>query len=126
MATTMPHERLHVYDRALSFVRMMTPHVENWPSAYSVRDQTDRACESIITNLVKAAWHQPAQQAVYELECSLGSVLECAAGLDVACTQGLLAARPATAAKQGLLEVARMEIGLRQSWAACVREESGH
>jgi len=125
MSKTMPHERLHVYDKALSVVRTIAAQVELWPSMHSVRDQADRALESLITNLIKAAWHQPSRQAVYHLECSLGSVLECAACLDVARVKGLVGNEQATAWKQSLLEVARMEVGLRKSWSVNVCEESG-
>jgi four helix bundle protein len=126
MSSQMAHERLRVYDKALSFVRVLAPEVELWPSRYSVRDQINRAMESTITNLVKAAWLQPSRQAVYLLECSLGSVLECAACIDIALIRNLLDNESASGRKLALLEVVRMEVGLRKSWSPSVREEPEH
>ena len=126
MNNQMAHERLRVYDKALAFVRLITPEVDLWPSRYCVRDQIDRAMESVITNLVKAAWLQPSRQAVYHLECSLGSVLECAACVDVALIRDLIDKETASGRKLALLEVVRMEVGLRSSWSPSVCEEPEH
>ncbi len=90
MNNQIAHERLRVYDKALSFVRLIAPEVDLWPAIYSIRDQIDRAMESVITNLVKAAWIQPSPHAVYHLECSLGSVFECAACIDIALIRKLI------------------------------------
>lgn len=126
MNNRIAHERLRVYHKALSFVRLIAPEVDLWPALYSVRDQIDRAMESVITNLVKAAWLQPSHQAVYHLECSLGSVFECAACIDIALIRKLIDQEIASGRKEALLEVARMEVGLRKSWSASVREEPEH
>lgn len=126
MNNQMAHERLRVYDKALSFVRLIAPEADLWPSLYCVRDQIDRAMESVITNLVKAAWLQPSRLAVYHLECSLGSVLECAACIDVALIRNLLDKEIASGRKLALLEVVRMEVGLRKSWSPSVCEEPEH
>jgi four helix bundle protein len=126
MGKSMAHERLDVYEKALSFVRSVAPDVDAWPSVHCVRDQIDRAMESVITNLVKAAWLQPSRQAVYHLECSLGSVLESAACLDVARIRNLTDRETTTARKLALLEIACMQIGLRKAWRPSVREEPGH
>lgn len=119
-----PHERLLVYEKALLFVRGLAPQVDAWPAVHCVRDQLDRACESLVVNLVKAAWHQRTDQGVYHLECSLGSVLECAACLDIARIKGLIENMATESAKQCLLEVARMEVGLRNSWSPAAHEAS--
>ena len=121
----MAHERLRVYDKALSFVRLAAPKVDAWPSARCVRDQIDRAMESSVTNLAKAAWLQPSRKSVYYLECSLGSVLESAACLDVAWIYDLIDKEMATSRKLILWEIANMEIGLRKVWCSSVREEAG-
>ena len=110
MRNIMPHERLIVYEKALSFMRTMAPAVEMWPAIHSVRDQMDRACESLIVNLVKAAWKQRTSQGVYHLECSLGSALECAACLDVAYAKALLDNKAADSAKRALAKALLHEI----------------
>jgi four helix bundle protein len=123
MSNNMAHERLRVYDKAASFVRLVGPEVDGWPSSHSVRDQIDRAMESSVTNLAKAAWLQPSREAVYYLECSLGSVLETAACLDVAWIYDLIDKETVTSRKLILWEIASMEIGLRKVWCSSVREE---
>jgi four helix bundle protein len=75
-----------------------------------------------VTNLAKAARLRATDAGVYSLECSLGSVLECAACLDVASIRGLVDAPSVQSAKEVLRQIARMEVGLRRSWEACVRE----
>lgn len=125
MSNNMAHERLRVYHKALSFVRLVAPEVDGWPSSHSVRDQIDRAMESSVTNLAKAAWLQPSRKSIYYLECSLGSVLETAACLDVAWIYDLIDKETATSRKLILWEIASMEIGLRKVWCSSVREEAG-
>ena len=120
----MAHERLKVYAKAVDFVRGLAPQVDEWPPGCSVRDQIDRSMESVITNLVKAAWLQPAPEAIYRLECSLGSVLECAACLDIAGVRRMLDEAATVGGKNALLEIARMQVGLRKNWDTVVREES--
>jgi len=124
MQHVLPHEHLKVYEKALAFVRIMTPLNDMWPPYHSVRDQMDRACESLVVNLVKAAYHQRTSQGIYHLECSVGSVLECAACLDVVSIKGLLDNVERDKTKRALLEIARMEIGLRRSWCPTVHEEA--
>ncbi len=119
-----PHEKLQVYSRALSFAKLSAALIDSWPSIMAVCDQLDRATESIVTNLAKAARLRATEHGIYCLECSLGSVLECAACLDVAYCRHLLDSPALRQAKQVLQEIARMEVGLRHSWSACVKEEA--
>jgi four helix bundle protein len=121
-----PHEKLDVYAKALSFAALAMPAVDSWPASVSVRDQLDRAIESLVTDLVKAAHLQRTNQGVYFLECSLGSVLECAACFDVATLRNLVDEVQLQAAKRSLQTVARMEVGLRNSWitAMSVKEDA--
>jgi four helix bundle protein len=125
MKYVLPHEQLHVYSKALAFVELAGSLAAAWPAKAAVRGQMDRAAESIVTNLARAAYHQSDEKGIYLLECSLGSVLECAACLDVALRRHLIDAARAREAKLMLQEVARMQVGLRSAWskAMCVREE---
>jgi four helix bundle protein len=118
------HEKLDVYSQAIAFAKLAVSLVDSWPSVMAVCDQLDRATESIVTNLAKAAHLRETEKGIYCLECSLGSVLECAACLDVAYRRHLLASGPLQEAKRVLQRIARMEVGLRHSWAGCVNEES--
>lgn len=119
-----PHENLEVYAHALNFAKLAAALIDSWPAVFAVCDQLDRAAESIVTNLAKAARLQATQNRIHCLECSLGSVLECAACLDVACRRHLVVAAPLHEAKQMLQRIARMEVGLRQSWGSLLKEEA--
>ena len=77
-----------------------------------------------MTNLAKAARLRATDAGVYSIECSLGSVLECAACLDVAFLRHLVDSPAIHTAKEVLQQIARMEVGLRASWDRCVREQS--
>jgi four helix bundle protein len=118
------HEKLDVYAKALAFAQLSVSWFEHWPATVSVRDQLDRASESLVTNLVKAVSSNQTDQGIYCLECSLGSVLECSACLDVARIKGVLSEAQVHAGKQSLKSIAQMEMGLRRSWRPSVHEES--
>jgi four helix bundle protein len=124
MTQLFPHEKLQVYAHAVSFAKMAASLVDSWPSTIAVCGQLDRATESIVTNLAKAARLRATENGIYCLECSLGSVLECAACLDVAERRHLVASPAVQEAKQVLQSIAKMEVGLRASWIRCVSEES--
>ena len=71
-------------------LRKATILVDQWLASASVRDQLDRAGKSHITNLARAVQANRTAKGIYYLECSLGSVLECAACLDVGVVKHLL------------------------------------
>jgi four helix bundle protein len=123
MNVYLPHEKLDVYAEALSYVRRILPVAEAWPRNHAVCDQMERASESVLTNLAHAARQRRTDKGVYHIECSLGSVLECAACLDVAFIKGLIKEPELRFGKESLQRVARMEVGLRQSWCDAVHEE---
>ncbi len=124
MPQTFPHENLEVYSHALSFAKLGAALIDSWRAVFAVCDQLDRATESIVTNLAKAARLQATPSRIHCLECSLGSVLECAACLDVAYRRHLVAAEQLHEAKKVLQRIARMEVKLRQSWGSCLQEET--
>lgn len=78
-----------------------------------------------MTNLVKAARLRATDAGIYGIECSLSSVLECAACLDVAAIRHLIDAPRMRATKGLLRQIARMGVGLRRSWEDCVGERAG-
>ena len=123
MARYFPHERLDVYGVALRFAALADGLLATWASSWAVHGQFDRAVESVVTNLAKAARLRATDAGIYSIECSLGSVLECAACLDVASLRGLVDAPRMQPAKEVLRQIARMEVGLRGSWEECVREQ---
>lgn len=119
-----PHEQLEVYTVALRFAVLGDELLGKWPAIWAVHGQFDRAVESIVTNLTNAARLRTTAAGIYSLECSLGSVLECAACLDVAYLRHLIDAPRMNSAKELLQQIARMEVGLRRSWESCVREQA--
>jgi len=118
-----PHEQLDVYGVALRFATLADGLLATWESSWAVHGQFDRAVESVVTNLAKAARLRATDAGVYSIECSLGSVLECAACMDVASCRGLVDATRMNSAKDVLRQIARMEVGLRKSWEVSVREQ---
>jgi len=118
-----PHEKLDVYHKSLAFVREAASLVDQWPANASVRDHLDRAGESHITNLARAVQANRTSKGIYYLECSLGSVLECAACLDIGIVKHLLDDAEMRSGKEQLQVIANMEVGLRRSWLPAVREE---
>jgi four helix bundle protein len=119
-----PHEQLDVYGVALRFAALADELLATWSSSWAVHDQFDRAVESIVTNLAKGARLRTTDAGVYSLECSLGSVLECAACLDVAHSRHLIETTRMHSTKDILRQITRMEVGLRKSWGGCVMEQS--
>jgi hypothetical protein len=117
-----PHEKLQVYSQALSFAKLAAALIDSWPSIMAVCDQLDRATESLVTNLAKAARLRATEHGIYCLECSLGSdhskFLSTAedAGVKLAAYLDLVEAASlmeAEAAKSHLREVMAMLGGLR-------------
>lgn len=117
-----PHESLDVYGETLTFSGLADGLLSEWASSWAVHDQLDRAAESTVVNLVKAARLRATEQGIYNIECSLGSVLECAACLDVAWTRHLVDKAQVQSAKELLQRIAKMEVGLRSSWESGIRE----
>jgi four helix bundle protein len=123
MTRYFPHEQLDVYGVALKFAALADELLATWSPSWAVHGQFERAVESVVTNLAKAARLRATDAGVYSIECSLGSVLECAACLDVASLRRLIDASRMHSAKDVLRQIARMEVGLRRSWESCVREQ---
>ena len=88
MERCFPHEQLDVYGVALRFATLADGLLATWESSWAVHGQLERAVESVVTNLAKAARLRATDAGVYSIECSLGSVLECAACMDVASCRG--------------------------------------
>ena len=124
MYKVLAHEKLIVYEKSLAFIKTIAPVIDAWPSKYAICDQMDRASESLIINLVKAAGESHQEQKVYYLECSIGSALECAACLDIAYIKQLIDSETAKETKVALQTIVRMEYGLRKSWFSSLHEET--
>jgi four helix bundle protein len=118
------HENLVVYQRSLSFAGAIHAQVRAWAPRHAIADHLPRAAESVVENIAMAsASLTKAKQNI--LDVSLGSVLECAACIDIALMKCLVIAAEATVRKQELVEIYRMLIGLRRSWSGNVVRDGG-
>ena len=85
-----PHEKLSVYQKALDFFGGIQPHVSSWSKQHAFVDHLIRAAESILFNLVDGVRLHPTENKALTVDYAIGSVLECAACLDIAVLKGLL------------------------------------
>jgi len=112
-----PHESLLVYNKALAVFADIQGPVSDWSKQHAFVDHLSRASESILFNIAEAVRSRQHQSKLLTLDYSLGSVFECAACIDIAVLKGLLNSTVADGKKKSLLEVCKMLIGLRNSWA---------
>ncbi|MBU0676760.1 MAG: four helix bundle protein [Verrucomicrobia bacterium] len=110
------HEKLHVYQKALSFVGRMSAFSSEWPKRHAVTDQLARASESVLTNLAEAARAWGNARKVLRLDYALGSSIECAACIDIAEIKEFVRKEAAEDEKRALCEITRMLFGLRKAW----------
>ncbi len=121
------HENLHVYPRMLAFNARVATWTDGWDTKHAIRDQLIRAASSMLENVAMASASHSSMR-LRALDYSMGSSLECAACLDLACVKRLLDARTGLAEKLEVSQVARMLVGLRRSWSRLahgVREDCG-
>ena len=122
-----PHEKLSVYQKALDFLGDIQRHISSWSKRHAFVDHLIRAAESILFNLVEGVRLHDAEKKALTLDYAIGSVLECAACMDIAVLKGLLASAVAVEKKSALLELCKMLVGLRNSWCASrVAEAPAH
>jgi four helix bundle protein len=120
------HQKLSVYQKALSCVAALGQHARSWDKRHAFVDHLLRASESILMNLVEGTRRRGCGHRQHFSEYAMGSALECAACLDIALKKDLLGPSAANATKESLCEVVRMLAGLRRSWANDqLREEEG-
>ena len=118
------HEKLTVYQKALTCVATLNKHARSWDKRHVVVDHLLRASESILLNLVEGVRLRRAAHRQHYAEYAIGSALECAACLDIGVLKGFLALPAAQSDKSSLCEVVKMLTGLRRSWGSDeLREE---
>jgi four helix bundle protein len=82
------HEKLHVYQKAISFVAWCEPFLQKLPATLPVMAQLDRASTSIPLNLAEGNGKFSQKDRARYFQISQGSALECAACLDVLVAKG--------------------------------------
>jgi four helix bundle protein len=110
------HEKLRVYDKALTSVSSLAQLSALWDKRHAVVDHLQRAAESIVVNIAEGARLRSLGSKQRMLDYALGSAMECAACLDIAVLKQFLSMDHAFSEKHQLCEVVKMLVGLRKSW----------
>ena len=118
------YERLHVHEDILQFLAGTNELATTWDNVHAVVDHLDRASESILVNLAEGCRAHALRAKQTAIDYSLGSVLECAACLDIAEAKRLITDQQLHHHKQELDTIFGKLVGLRKSWErAMVCEE---
>ena len=109
------HERLQAYQSSLQFVRWSEPVLEKLPKTAAVYSQLDRARTSIPLNIAEGnAKFTPTDKCKY-FDTAHGSVVECAACLDLLFIKQVLAQAELDEGKQLLSDIVGLLVGLIKS-----------
>jgi len=124
MSAQFDHEKLRAYQEAIRFVAWADPVIEKLPAKLAARDQLDRAATSIVLNIAEGnGKRSPADRCRY-FDIARGSVVECAACLDVLVVKKRLTGDEASSGKEILLAIVSMVAGLIARFFDVVREAS--
>jgi four helix bundle protein len=106
------HERLDLYWEVIGFIGWLSAVLEPIARAGDVRDQLDRASNSIALNLAEGNGKFTARDRCRYFDSAHGSALECAAGLDVLVARKKLSQEEIRPGKERLQRIVQMLIGL--------------
>ena len=112
MSHQFDHEKLNVYHEALAFVGHATELLERVPKKIAVYDQLDRASTAIPLNIAEGTGKFTPPDRCRYYDTARGSALECAACLDVLVVKKVLNNQEITEAKEILVRVVSMLVGL--------------
>ena len=115
MPPVFDHEKLNVYQRALSFVDFSNELFSKMPNRIAACSQLDRASTSIPLNIAEGNGKYTAKDRCRFFDIARGSALECAAILDVMTKRKIIEAIKAYEGKMILREIVSMLVGLIQS-----------
>lgn len=119
------HDKLRVYQRALSFLEYRDRVLGSFRSVVSACDHLCRASESVPLNIAHgAAVSSPRERMLYYSHAS-SSALECAACLDILLARKRIDSRFQAEGKQILHEIVSMLISMRHVAENRLREDSG-
>src|SRR5207237_7155777 len=105
-------EKLEVYREAIAFVAWLAPVIEATSRIGEVKDQLDRASNSIALNIAEGNGKYGPKDRCRFFDIAHGSALECAAALDVLVAKGKLAPDQIRPGKERLQRIVRMVMGL--------------
>jgi four helix bundle protein len=106
------HERLDVYQEAITFVTWAAESVKGKTQLGEVRTQLDRASTSIVLNIAEGNGKFSAKDRCRFFDIAHGSALECSACLDILAAKNKLSAEQVGKGKECLQRIVRMLIGL--------------
>ena len=118
------HENLLVYKKSLEFIPMGDSLLNLADRPAVARDHLVRAMEGIPLHIARAHQAWSAQERILYLGHANGSVLECAACLDVLVAKQLLTSAQTISGKRLLHHIASMLIAMQKSASDRVREDS--
>jgi S23 ribosomal protein. len=106
------HEKLDVYREAISFCAWVGKFLPVVSAKAAAKAQLDRASTSIPLNIAEGNGKFSPNDRARFLEIARGSALECAAALDVLVARELATPEQITSAKQSLVRIVEMLVGL--------------
>ena len=120
------HEKLDVYQEAIPFCGWVGEFLTANSAKAAAKDQLDRASTSIPLNVAEGNGKFSDKDRARFLEMARGSALECAACLDVLLVRKLASEEQVVPAKEQLVRIVQMLIGLLRRFserAGVLREE---
>jgi four helix bundle protein len=120
------HEKLDVYQEAIAFCGWVGEFISTISAKAAAKDQLDRASTSIPLNVAEGNGKFSDKDRARFLEMARGSALECAACLDVLLVRKLASEEQVVPAKEHLVRIVQMLIGLLRRFserAGVLREE---
>ena len=106
------HERLEVYREAIVFNAWVSALLDAGGRLGEVKDQLDRASTSIPLNIAEGNGKYTSKDRCRFFDIAYGSVLECAAGLDILVAKSKATSDQIRPGKESLQRIVRMLIGL--------------
>jgi four helix bundle protein len=106
------HEKLDVYQESIVFVGWLSELLEGSSRLGDVKDQLDRASNSIVLNLAEGNGKYSVKDRCRFLDTANASALECAAGLDILVAKRKLTRDDIRPGKELLQRIVRMLMGL--------------
>jgi four helix bundle protein len=112
MKVLFDHEKLDVYQEAISFCAWVGVFLNTIETKVAAKDQLDRASTSIPLNIAEGNGKFSRRDRARFLEMARGSALECAACLDVLIARRLTKVTSVVHAKEQLARIVQMLVGL--------------
>src|SRR6185437_8974780 len=117
------HEKLDVYRESIAFCGWVGEFLGAISAKAAAKDQLDRASTSIPLNIAEGNGKFSSKDRARFLEIARGSALECAAALDVLVARKLATPEQTEIAKENLVRIVQMLMGMLRRFSDFLREE---